>query len=119
MTDVDTAKFKRDIERMKVSAPELLAISGAGAAVIRNFQKLAVPVDTAATKTSIGSHIQHASILQVVDHIGPETDYAPHIEFGTSNPNYPIQPFVRPSVFGREAKIYSAISAAFSAVINL
>jgi hypothetical protein len=26
-------------------------------------------------------------------------DYAAHVELGTSNPNYPIQPYLRPALF--------------------
>jgi hypothetical protein len=58
-----------------------------------------VPVDTSATQNSVKSHIEEASNTQVTDEIGPETVYAPNIEYGRKDqPNYPIQPFVRPTV---------------------
>lgn len=93
---------------------DLLDIEKAPALTIVNSQRQDVPVDTSATKNSIMQHVQSSSAEGVIDHIGPETDYAPYIELGVaSNPNYPIQPFVRPSVFGNEAQIKKSANAAF------
>jgi hypothetical protein len=97
-----------------LTTDDLLDIEKAPALMIVNNQRQDVPVDTSATKNSIQQHIQSASADQVKDHIGPETGYAPFIELGVvSKPNYPIQPFVRPSVFGNEAQIRNSANAAF------
>ena len=32
-------------------------------------------------------------------------DYAPHVEMGTENKNYPAQPFLRPALFNQENNI--------------
>ena len=98
---------------------DLLDIEKPVALTIVNKQRELVPVDTAATKNSISPHIQSASDKEVIDHVGPETDYAPFIELGvTSKPNYPIQPFIRPSVFGNERNIQNVASAAFEAKVK-
>ena len=98
---------------------DILDVEKPIALTIVNSQKRDVPVDTAATKTSIRPHIQRATTDEVIDHIGPETEYAEYIEFGViSKPNYPIQPFVRPSVFGNEQNIKNVANAAFKALIK-
>ena len=110
---VDDRDVMRALKKLELNTSDMLDIEKPIALTIVNKQREQVPVDTAATKTSIGQHIQSASVDQVIDHVGPETDYAPYIEFGVaSKPNYPIQPFVRPSVFGNERNIENvAVSA--------
>ncbi len=102
---VDTSEADAFFKGARLTEADMLTIEKPMAAVVSNTQKLLVPVDTGATKVSIGADIQFASALLVIDHIGPKTDYSKYIEFGVvSKPNYPIQPFVRPSVFGAKAK---------------
>ena len=111
---VDASGFRKSITRIDITASELLQIEGAGAAVLKNGMRMRVPVDTAATKTSVDSHIIESSNIRVVDDVGPETIYAPNIEYGIQDkPNYPIQPFVRPTAFEDLAKIVSAIGYSF------
>ena len=118
-TFVDDSTFQKAIDAVKITRSGLLAISGAGAANIVTAQKTLVPVDTAATKNSIKSHIVKANDEIVIDEIGAETSYAPYIEYGHDDPesNYPMQPFVRPSVFGREKSIYADIGNAYAMFI--
>jgi len=98
---------------------EMLSVEKPMGLTVVNKQRQDVPVDTGATKNSIKPDIQNATALQVVDHIGPSTEYAPSIEFGvTSKPNYPIQPFVRPSVNGNEGNIAKVATAAFKKLIG-
>lgn len=111
---VDARQALRFFNTAALTGADLLEIEKAPALVIVNSQRQDVPVDTSATKNSIMQHVQSASSGQVIDHIGPETDYAPYIELGVaSKPNYPIQPFVRPSVFGKEAQIAKAAATVF------
>jgi len=117
---VDTSGFDAAMVKAKMGADDLLNIAGAGAAVVSSTQKVLVPVDTGATRSSINSHIQTSTRTQVIDDIGPETEYAPYIEYGVaSKPNYPIQPFVVPSAHGNNARsAQNAISRAFGAWLS-
>lgn len=91
---------------------DMLTIEKPIALTIINAQRLLVPKYTHDTENSVSPHIQSATAEQVIDHVGPETDYSPSIEFGiTSKPNYPIQPFVRPSA--KAKNIQSVANAAF------
>ena len=113
MIEVDLKEFEKAIENMTFTSSELMHVAGAGSAVIKTVQKLLVPVDTGDTRTSILEDFNPGDTVVEVE-IGPRTEYSPYIEFGTSNPNYPIQPFVRPSVFGRnKTKVLKAVSNAF------
>ena len=115
----DASDVLRALSNGVLDANDLLDIEKPGALEIVNVQRRLVPVDTSETKNSIQQHIQEASGERVVDDIGPETIYAPAIEFGvTSKPNYPIQPFVRPSAFGNEGNVERSISMAFVAKIK-
>jgi len=114
MSDVDVSKALKALEGGKLTASDMLDIEKPVALTIVNKQRQDVPVDTSLTKNSIQPHIQSATDTEVIDHIGPETDYAPYIELGVvSKPNYPIQPFVRPSVFGNERNIGNVAAEAF------
>ncbi len=117
---VDVAQVNVFLKNANLTANEMLTVEKPGALTIVNTQRTLVPKDTHATELSISPHIQEASEKRVVDLIGPETDYSTYIEFGViSKPNYPIQPFVRPSAFGaNKAKIFKAIEAAFAAVVR-
>jgi len=111
--DVDAA-----LRGGKFTAEDMKDMEKPIALTVINKQRELVPVKTADTKNSISQHIQEATAARVIDHVGPETTYAPSIEYGiTSKPNYPIQPFVRPSVFGNEATIKSVAAAAYRAKI--
>lgn len=117
---VDDSGFSKSAKNVKLSRSDMLSIEGAGAAIVQNTQKTLVPVLTAATKTGINSHIITATDTLVEDEIGPETDYAPVIEYGRKDmPNYPIQPFIRPSAFGNNAtNALKAISTAFGLLVG-
>jgi len=98
---------------------EMLSIEKPMALTVVNKQRLLVPKKSHATENSVKPDIQSATALQVVDHVGPSTTYSPSIEFGiTSKPNYPIQPFVRPSVNGYENAIIRVAQAAFKKLIG-
>jgi hypothetical protein len=94
--EVDITDFMKKMEKARFTKQEMADVLGAGAAVIKTTQKLLCPWKTGATRTSIIEH----EVKNGLD-IGPSTDYAPYIEYGTMNPNYPIQPFVVPSGSGQ------------------
>jgi hypothetical protein len=117
--DVDTSDFDKAMQDAMLTKREMLQIAGSGAKVQINGQKMRVPVKTAATETSIGSHIIEASETRVVDDIGPETEYAPPIEYGRRDmPGYPMQPFVRPTAKEDRSTTKNAMSETFKIVVE-
>jgi HK97 gp10 family phage protein len=80
---VDTSKFEAALKRIDFTGNDLLQIEGAGAAVQINGQKMRVAKDTTATQQSVSSHITKNDGNVIEDEIGPETDYAPWLEYGT------------------------------------
>jgi HK97 gp10 family phage protein len=110
----DVSEFKDKMDKMKFTSKEVKDVLGAGAAVVKTTQKLLVPVDTGATRASIIERFVGGTSVE----IGPSTEYAPYIEYGTSNPNYPIQPFVVPSATGRsKARALRAMAFAINLTI--
>lgn len=139
---VDTRQMMDKLKRAPLSERDMLDIEGAGAKVIINSQRTDVPVDTSATKNSINSHITESSSTTVVDEIGPETEYAIYLEYGTgefaesgkgrkggwvykdaSGFHFTLgmqpRPFVRPSIFGKEDDIVRAITATYVLLLNM
>lgn len=115
---VDNKEMSAALKLIDFNANDLLQIEGAGAYTLVNGMRRRVPVDTSATKNSIMPHIESADENQVIDEVGPETDYAPFIEYGVaSKPNYPIQPFVRPAAQEDMGKVVSAIGHAFGQMV--
>lgn len=62
------------------------------------------PVDTGVLRESGHLEMKADDVLIVFDAF-----YASYVEFGTSNPNYPAQPFLRPSLDEFEPDALSAI----------
>ena len=119
MNRVDISKALKALKGGEFSRNDMLDIEKPVSLTIVNKQREKVPKDTHDTENSISPHIQKATENEVIDHIGPETDYAPFIELGViSKPNYPIQPFVRPSVYGNERNIQNVAEAAFEAKVK-
>lgn len=118
--NIHVADVKIFLKGASFTEEEMLSIEKPGALTLVNTQRTLVPKDTHATELSISQHIQESSAVRVVDLIGPETDYSTYIEFGVaSKPNYPIQPFVRPSAFGpNRTKVEKAIETAFAAMVK-
>ena len=110
---VDTTDFDEAMRRARLTESDLLNIAGAGAAVLVNGMRTKVPVDTGATRASIMSHIVSASNTKIEDDIGPETNYAPYLEYGTKRMR--AQSFVRPAAYENLIQVVSAISQAYAA----
>ena len=112
---VDANKLLHALEHVRIGADDLMQMGMAGAAPVKAFQIMKVAKDTRATELSISDHIVTSRREIFIDEIGPETEYAPYIEYGVaSKPNYPIQPFVVPSAHGRSKnECLHAISVAF------
>lgn len=72
----------------------------------------ACPVDTGALRLSIRSAIE-AGGDEIILHFlagGGKVDYAQYVEYGNSNPNYPVQPFMRPTFYQIPRRIISALN---------
>lgn len=78
----------------------------AGARVVETHAKVLCPVDTGALRNSI--MVDEATPDRAV--IAPHTDYAEHVEFGTSR--MAAQPYLRPALDEHEGEILDAIEAA-------
>jgi HK97 gp10 family phage protein len=113
---VDDTKLKLALKGIVLKKQDLLDIEGAGAYVVVDGERMRVPVDTAATKNSIKPHILEADDNHVVDEVGPETLYAPYLEYGTYKMK--AQPFVRPTVAEDADKVQAAVSAALGAIVE-
>lgn len=114
----DVSEVIEILKKSRLTKSDMLSIEKPMALHIVNEQKRVVPRKTRATMLSIKQHIFSASARLVVDHIGPSTDYAPYIEYGVaSKPNYPIQPFVRPSI-KNESRIALIGGLAFGEVLR-
>lgn len=110
---VDTSEVDAFIKKAFFTKAEMLIMEKPMALTVVNTQRTLVPKDSHATELSVAPDIQSATPLKVIDHIGPSTDYAPFVEFGVaSKPNYPIQPFVRPSAMGAGAQLVFKVAAA-------
>ena len=116
----DTSELSALTKRAKMSKSDMLNIEKPAGLTIVNNQRTLVPKDTAATMLSIHSEVITATANVVTAQIGPTTIYAPAIEFGIpSKPNYPIQPFVRPSIFGAMGKaVVKAAATAFNSIVR-
>ena len=116
---INDAGLRQALKEAKLTAADLLQIEGAGAWVLVNGMRMRVPVDTGATRASIKPHITENTDTRLVDEVGPETIYAPAIEYGRRDmPNYPIQPFIRPTVEEDGAQVQRVISAAFGELVK-
>lgn len=78
----------------------------AGARVVETHAKVLCPVDTGALRNSI--MVDEVTPNRAI--IAPHTDYAEHVEFGTSR--MAAQPYMRPALDEHESEILGAIEAA-------
>lgn len=139
--DVDTRDLEKALKAIDFKAGDLLDIEGAGAAVLINGMRMRVPRKTTATQNSIRSHIVESTDTTVVDEVGPETDYAPYLEYGTgeyaengkgrkggwsyknNDGNWVFtrgmkaQPFVRPTAIKDANAVVRAVSNAFASIL--
>jgi hypothetical protein len=112
ISGVDDSEVLALFKKMEKSSNDMLAIEMGPALAIINDARMRVPTDTTATKNSISQHITKATKTRVEDEVGPETHYSPSIEFGIpSQPNYPIQSFLRPASLGNIPGIIKATTA--------
>ena len=115
-TTVDISEFLAFVKKAALTGSDLLKIEKPGELTILNTQRTLVKVVTGNLQGSINIQTQSSSALEVVSHIGPNTPYAAAIEFGRPDiPNFPIQPYVRPSgMVGGAKKVIKTMEVAFT-----
>jgi len=84
----------------------------AGARIVETYAKLTVTEDTGTLKSSI--MVDSVTPMEAI--IGPHTDYAEHVEFGTSRME--AQPYMRPALDEHEGEILGAVEAVVAAFVE-
>ena len=84
----------------------------AGARIVETQAKVYCPVDTGALRSSI--MVDEVTPEHAI--IAPHTDYAEHVEFGTSR--MAAQPYLRPALDQHEAEILGAVEATIADFVN-
>ena len=91
----------RIMDRLRRVLPD--AVHG-GALIIENDAKARSPIRTGTLRRSINTQTEQRGPDRVVAHIGPNTDYAAFLEFGTRK--MAARPYMRPALDekGKEAR---------------
>jgi len=84
----------------------------AGARIAETWAKLLCPVDTGFLRNSIT--VDEVTPQDAI--LGPHTDYAEHVEFGTSR--MAAQPYMRPALDEHENEIVAAVSDTVAAFVE-
>ena len=84
----------------------------AGARIVETYAKILVPVDFGTLKSSI--MVDEVTPMQAT--IGPHTDYAEHVEFGTSRME--AQSYMRPALDEHENEIVQAVGNTIAAFVE-
>lgn len=108
------AQLQRNLARLAGAQRRQAQRDGleAGARIVETHAKLLVPVDTGFLRSSIT--VDEVTPLEAI--IGPHTDYAEHVEFGTSR--MAAQPYMRPALDEHEGEIVQAVSDTIAAFVD-
>ncbi len=114
MTVRGGAELRRNLARLAGAERRRAQQDGleAGARIVETYAKILVPVDTGTLKSSI--MVDEVTPRQAI--IGPHTDYAEHVEFGTSRME--AQPYMRPALDEHENEIVQAVSNTVAAFVE-
>ena len=114
MTVRGGAELQRNLNRLAGAERRRAQQDGleAGARIVETYAKLTVPVDTGTLKSSI--MVDEVTPVQAI--IAPHTDYAEHVEFGTSRME--AQPYMRPALDEHEHEIVAAVEATVAAFVE-
>ena len=91
-------------------AARLLPAVTAGRLAIETQAKINCPVRTGTLRRSINTQAEMQGQLKAVAHIGPNTNYAPYVEFGTRRMS--PRPYLRPAFESRKGEAIETIRAA-------
>jgi HK97 gp10 family phage protein len=114
MTVRGGAELQRNLNRLAGAERRRAQRDGleAGARIVETYAKLLVPVDTGTLKGSI--MVDEVTPVQAI--IAPHTDYAEHVEFGTSRME--AQPYMRPALDEHENEIVQAVRDTVAAFVE-
>lgn len=107
-------QLRRNLDRLAGAERRQAQQDGleAGARIVETYAKIAAPVDTGFLRSSIT--VDEVTPIQVT--IAPHTDYAEHVEFGTSR--MAAQPYMRPALDEHESEIVQAVEATVAAFVE-
>ena len=108
------AELRRNLARLAGAERRQAQQDGleAGARIVETHSKILCPVDTGFLRSSI----QVDSVTPMEAIIAPHTDYAEHVEFGTSRME--AQPYMRPALDEHEAEIVQAVRDTVAAFVE-
>ncbi len=91
-------QFQRNMRELKEDMPAVLeSAMQVGGMVIEREARRICPYETGNLRSSIHTEVRQER-KEVTAVIGTNVEYAKYVEYGTSNPNYPVQPFLRPAL---------------------
>jgi HK97 gp10 family phage protein len=107
-------QLRRNLDRLAGAERRRAQQDGleAGARIVETHAKIACPVDTGFLRNSIT--VDEVTPMEAI--IGPHTDYAEHVEFGTSRME--AQPYMRPALDEHENEIVAAVEATVAAFVE-
>jgi HK97 gp10 family phage protein len=107
-------QLRRNLDRLAGAERRRAQQDGleAGARIVETHSKILCPVDTGFLRNSI----QVDSVTPTEALIAPHTDYAEHVEFGTSRME--AQPYMRPALDEHEREIVAAVEATVAAFVE-
>lgn len=114
MTVRGSSELRRNLNRLRGNERRRAQQDGldAGARIVETHAKVYCPVDTGTLRNSI--MVDEVTPDKAV--IAPHTDYAEHVEFGTSR--MAAQPYMRPALDQHEAEIIGAVEATIADFVN-
>ena len=114
MTVRGSEQLRRNLDRLAGAERRQAQRDGleAGARIVETHSKILCPVDTGFLRNSI----QVDSVTPMAAIIAPHTDYAEHVEFGTSRME--AQPYMRPALDEHEAEIVQAVRDTVAAFVE-
>lgn len=107
-------QLRRNLDRLAGAERRRAQQDGleAGARIVETHSKILCPVDTGFLRNSIT--VDEVTPVQAV--IAPHTDYAEHVEFGTSRME--AQPYMRPALDEHENEIVQAVRDTVAAFVE-
>ena len=114
MTVRGSSELRRNLNRLAGSERRQAQVDGldAGARIVETRAKVYCPVDTGFLRNSI--LVDEVTPMLAV--IAPHTEYAEHVEFGTSR--MAAQPYMRPALDQHEAEIIGAVERTVAAFVD-
>jgi len=114
MTVRGSSELRRNLNRLRGNERRQAQQDGldAGARIVETHAKVYCPVDTGTLRNSI--MVDEVTPDKAV--IAPHTDYAEHVEFGTSR--MAAQPYMRPALDQHEGEILAAVEATIADFVN-